>query len=152
MKSSALLATAALALGLAACNNEPVGPQCQPQSLTRTTAGDTVRLETGVSYIEGKAGTGAAVEYCRAVAVHYTGFLSNGTKFDSSRDSGRPLAFTPGLGEVVPGFEQGIVGLKVGGTRRIIIPPNLGYGNQQVGPIPPNSTLVFDIEVLAVQP
>jgi FKBP-type peptidyl-prolyl cis-trans isomerase len=151
MKSRSLLA-AALALALAACNNEPTGPQCAPQTLTRTaTAGDTITLDTGVRYIEGKVGTGPAVEYCRAVAVHYTGFLANGAKFDSSRDSGRPFAFTPGFREVVPGFEQGIVGMKVGGTRRIIIPPSLGYGNQAQGPIPANSTLVFDIEVLAVQ-
>lgn len=147
MKSRALFATAALTLVLAACNNEPTGPECQPLTLTRTaTAGDTVALNTGVRYIQTRAGTGGVVEYCRAVAVSYTGYLSNGTRFDSGQ-----LAFTPGFQEVIPGFEQGIVGLKVGGARRIIIPPDLGYGNRQQGAIPPNSTLVFDVEVGAVQ-
>ncbi len=152
MKSRALLAAAALTLALAACNNEPTGPQCEPLELRQgATVGDTLSLTTGLRYIEGRVGTGATVEYCRAVAVHYVGTLANGTEFDNSRRRGQALPFTPGFGEVIPGFEQGVVGMKVGGTRRIIIPPNLGYGTQPQGPIPANSTLIFDIEVVAVQ-
>ncbi|MDP9349230.1 MAG: FKBP-type peptidyl-prolyl cis-trans isomerase [Gemmatimonadota bacterium] len=152
MKSRALLATAALTLALAACNDEPTGPQCEPLELRQgATVGDTLSLTTGLRYIEGRVGTGAAVQYCRAVRLHYTGFLPNGTKFDSSRDRGQPFDFATGFGQVIPGFEQGVIGMKVGGTRRLIIPPNLGYGSQPQGPIPANSTLIFDIEVVAVQ-
>lgn len=115
--------------------------------------GDTVVLETGVRYIDTAVGAGAEAETCTDVTVAYTGQLLDGTRFDDGQ-----IAFIPGAAHVRPGFEQGVVGMRVEGQRRIIIPPELGYGNQAVTDpetgeviIPANSTLVFDVGVLAVQ-
>lgn len=95
-------------------------------------------------------GTGATAAAGDTVTVHYVGTLLNGTKFDSSYDAGRPFTFKIGAGQVIAGWDQGVPGMKVGGKRRLTIPPSLGYGNQAVGPIPPNSTLRFDIELLSI--
>jgi FKBP-type peptidyl-prolyl cis-trans isomerase len=96
-------------------------------------------------------GTGATAAAGDTVSVHYLGTFTNGTKFDSSYDRGTPLPpFRLGAGAVIPGFEQGIVGMRVGGKRRLTIPPSLAYGSQGSGPIPPNTTLVFEVELLAV--
>ncbi len=96
-------------------------------------------------------GTGAEAKVGDTVTVHYTGYLTDGTKFDSSLDSGQPFQFTIGQGQVIPGWEQGFAGMKVGGKRKLTIPPELGYGAQGAGSdIPPNATLVFDVELLAV--
>ena len=95
-------------------------------------------------------GTGATAAAGDTVTVHYVGTLLNGTKFDSSYDAGRPFTFKIGAGQVIPGWDQGVPGMKVGGKRRLTIPPSLGYGNQAVGPIPPNSTLRFDIDLLSI--
>lgn len=84
------------------------------------------------------------------VTVHYVGRLTNGTKFDSSRDRGRPFEFTLGAGEVIKGWDKGIKGMKVGGKRKLIIPPELGYGAKAVGSIPANATLIFEVELLKV--
>jgi len=85
------------------------------------------------------------------VAIHYTGKLMDGTKFDSSLDRNQPLEFTLGKHQVVPGFEQGVTGMHVGGKRIVQIPPQLGYGSRAVGPIPANSTLIFEIELVEVK-
>lgn len=88
----------------------------------------------------------------KTAVVHYTGWLTDGTKFDSSLDSGQPFEFTIGAGQVIPGWEQGVAGMKVGGKRKLIIPPSLGYGEQGAGGvIPPNATLVFEVELLEVK-
>lgn len=84
------------------------------------------------------------------VSIHYTGTLENGIKFDSSLDRGQPFEFTLGVGQVIRGFDQGILGMKVGEKKRIVISPEDGYGNKEVGSIPPNSTLIFDVELLGV--
>ena len=98
-----------------------------------------------------KVGTGAAeVALGDKVTVHYTGTLKDGTKFDSSVDKGTPFTFTVGQG-VIDGWSQGVVGMKQGGKRKLAIPPSLGYGSQNKGKIPPNSTLLFDIEVLKIE-
>ena len=96
-------------------------------------------------------GTGATAVVGDTVTVHYIGTLTNGTKFDSSYDRGTPLPpFRLGAGAVIPGFDQGVAGMKIGGKRRLTIPPSLGYGNQAVGSIPPNSTLIFEVELIAI--
>jgi FKBP-type peptidyl-prolyl cis-trans isomerase len=99
-----------------------------------------------------KEGTGAAAADGKKVSVHYTGTLLDGTKFDSSKDRGQPFSFVLGSGMVIAGWDQGVKGMKEGGVRKLVIPPNLAYGNRAVGGvIPPNSTLVFEIELLKVE-
>jgi FKBP-type peptidyl-prolyl cis-trans isomerase len=95
-------------------------------------------------------GTGATAVTGNTVSVHYVGRLQNGTQFDSSYDAGRPFPFRLGAGQVIAGWDQGVPGMKVGGKRRLTIPPSLAYGSQGFGPIPPNATLVFDIELLSI--
>jgi FKBP-type peptidyl-prolyl cis-trans isomerase len=97
-------------------------------------------------------GTGTEATDGRTVSVHYTGTLTNGEKFDSSLDRGRPFEFTLGAGRVIKGWEQGVRGMKVGGKRKLTIPPELGYGARGFPPvIPANATLVFEIELLDVK-
>jgi FKBP-type peptidyl-prolyl cis-trans isomerase len=109
--------------------------------------------------VDHQIGTGALAESGKSVVVHYTGWLfdsaapeNKGRKFDSSRDRGEPFAFNLGDGQVIKGWDQGVDGMRVGGQRTLIIPPELGYGARGAGGvIPPNATLVFDIELLAVE-
>ena len=97
------------------------------------------------------AGTGAEAVAGKNVSVHYTGTLTDGSKFDSSHDRGEPFRFRLGAGQVIQGWDQGVVGMKVGGKRRLTIPPELGYGARGFPPvIPPNSTLVFEVELLGI--
>jgi FKBP-type peptidyl-prolyl cis-trans isomerase len=96
-------------------------------------------------------GDGAVATKGKVLAVHYTGTLTDGTKFDSSLDHGEPIHFKLGLGRVIPGWEQGIEGMRVGGKRKLTIPPALAYGAQGQGPVPPNATLVFEVELVSVQ-
>lgn len=99
-----------------------------------------------------KVGTGAEAVAGKTVTVNYVGTLTNGTKFDSSYDRNQPFSFQLGAGQVIKGWDQGVVGMKVGGKRKLVIPPDLGYGAQGAGDkIPPNSTLVFEIELLDVK-
>ena len=96
-------------------------------------------------------GTGDEAVAGKHVSVHYTGWLTNGTKFDSSVDRGRPFEFGLGAGRVIAGWDQGVAGMKVGGKRKLTIPPELGYGARGAGGvIPPNATLVFEVELLGV--
>ena len=94
-------------------------------------------------------GDGKEAKAGDVVSVQYTGLLTDGTQFDSSKDRG-PFTFTLGKGDVIPGFDRGITGMKVGSVRRIVIPPALGYGAQQACTIPPNSTLLFEVELVKV--
>ena len=97
-------------------------------------------------------GVGTTAEKYSIVTVHYTGKLQDGTVFDSSQKiGGEPLRFTLGVGQVIDGWDQGVIGMKVGGQRKLIIPPELGYGSQDKGVIPPNSTLIFEVELLEVE-
>ena len=97
-------------------------------------------------------GQGVEVETGQLVSVHYILSLSDGTIVQNSKDFGEPFKFTLGAGEVIPGWELGFAGMKVGGVRTIVIPPELAYGANQAGPIPPNSTLIFTIELVEVAP
>jgi FKBP-type peptidyl-prolyl cis-trans isomerase len=106
---------------------------------------------SGLTYWDIKVGTGAQAVAGRPVRVHYTGWLTNGKKFDSSVDSGQPFVFNLGAGEVIKGWDEGVAGMKVGGKRQLKIPPALGYGARGAGGvIPPNATLIFDVELLGV--
>jgi len=106
---------------------------------------------SGLKYIDLKEGTGATPQTGQTVEVHYIGTLENGTKFDSSRDRGAPFKFKLGVGQVIKGWDEGISTMKVGGRRKLIIPPDLGYGARGAGGvIPPNATLIFDVELLGV--
>lgn len=106
---------------------------------------DTLQIEDIV------VGDGEEATAGNTVTVHYTGWLTNGTKFDSSVDRGRPFQFPLGGGRVIAGWDQGVAGMKVGGKRKLTIPPELGYGARGAGGvIPPNATLVFEVELLGV--
>jgi FKBP-type peptidyl-prolyl cis-trans isomerase len=108
-------------------------------------------MSDGLKIEELQAGSGDEAVTGKQVSVHYTGWLTNGTKFDSSLDRGSPFKFQLGAGQVIQGWDQGVAGMKVGGKRKLTIPPELGYGARgAAGVIPPNATLVFEVELLGV--
>lgn len=114
--------------------------------------GKEIVTSSGLQYIDQVVGTGDVAKAGQTVSVHYTGWLTNGTKFDSSVDRGQPFSFPLGAGRVIKGWDEGVQGMKVGGKRKLTIPANLGYGARGAGGvIPPNATLVFDVELLGVQ-
>jgi peptidylprolyl isomerase len=97
-------------------------------------------------------GTGPSPQAGQKVTVHYVGTLTDGAKFDASRDRAQPFSFTIGRGQVIQGWDEGVMGMRVGGTRKLTIPPDLGYGARGAGGvIPPNATLVFEVELLGVE-
>jgi len=131
-----------------------------PTSSTGIDSGQTTQPETNgtiedvkeLKIEDIKIGTGDEAVSGKKVTVNYSGTLTNGTKFDSSYDRGTPFAFNLGTGQVIKGWDQGVAGMKVGGKRRLIIPPDLGYGSNGAGStIPPNATLVFEVELLKVE-
>jgi FKBP-type peptidyl-prolyl cis-trans isomerase len=134
-----------LAVLLSACADKEKSPSTSSPSPPTASATELKMEDT-------KLGTGAVATPGKNVSVHYTGWLTNGTKFDSSKDRGEPFAFSLGAGQVIRGWDQGVAGMKVGGIRKLTIPPNLGYGERGAGGvIPPNATLVFEVELLGVQ-
>ena len=107
---------------------------------------------SGLQIIEIQPGTGDQARSGQEVTVHYTGWLTDGRKFDSSRDRGDPFKFGLGRGQVIRGWDEGVAGMKVGGKRRLVIPPELGYGQRGAGgAIPPGATLLFNVELLGVR-
>ncbi len=111
----------------------------------------SITTPSGLIIDELVAGTGAAAAAGQQVTVHYTGWLTNGTKFDSSKDRNDPFVFPLGAGRVIKGWDEGVQGMKIGGKRKLTIPPALGYGARGAGGvIPPNATLVFEVELLGV--
>ena len=114
--------------------------------------GKEITTESGLKYIDEKAGEGESPKTGQTVKVHYTGTLENGKKFDSSVDRGEPFEFKIGIGQVIKGWDEGVITMKVGGKRKLTIPPELGYGMRGAGGvIPPNATLIFDVELLGIK-
>lgn len=112
---------------------------------------NTVTTDSGLQYVDIVEGTGASPQKGQTVVVHYTGTLEDGSKFDSSRDRNQPFSFKIGVGQVIKGWDEGVASMKVGGQRKLIIPPDLGYGARGAGGvIPPNATLIFDVELLRI--
>jgi FKBP-type peptidyl-prolyl cis-trans isomerase FkpA len=127
-----------------------------PAELAPATAPDVdfsamTRTETGLAILDLAEGDGAEATSGQTVDVHYTGWFLEGEKFDSSLDRGEPYSFTLGVSSVIAGWHEGVAGMRVGGTRRLVIPPELAYGESGRSGIPPNSTLVFDIELIEVK-
>jgi peptidylprolyl isomerase len=120
-------------------------------SETKKDGGKIVTSPTGLKYTDVVVGKGASPTPGKMVKVHYTGTLENGKKFDSSVDRNEPFSFLIGVGQVIKGWDEGVMTMKVGGKRKLIIPANLGYGARGAGGvIPPNATLLFDVELLEV--
>jgi len=146
---------AAAALGALACGSEPEG---QPPILIQATATSPAldleamtRTATGLRYLDLAVGEGAEAVAGQQVTVHYAGWILDGEKFDASVDRGETFAFPLGAGMVIPGWDEGVAGMRVGGHRRLVIPPELGYGEAGYPPvIPPNATLVFDVQLFGV--
>lgn len=134
---------------LAAVSGRAQNDNSSPTKVT----GKSKKTPSGAEYWDLKEGTGATASAGKAVSVHYTGWLaSNGKKFDSSVDRGQPFMFQLGAGQVIKGWDEGVSGMKVGGKRQLRIPPELGYGARGAGGvIPPNATLIFDVELLGVK-
>ncbi|MDX2099900.1 MAG: FKBP-type peptidyl-prolyl cis-trans isomerase [Leptolyngbyaceae cyanobacterium bins.59] len=113
---------------------------------------NTIETPSGLKYVDLVEGTGPSPKPGQPVVVHYTGTLENGRKFDSSRDRDEPFQFQIGLGRVIKGWDEGVMTMKVGGQRKLIIPPDLAYGSRgAANVIPPNATLIFDVELLDVK-
>jgi FKBP-type peptidyl-prolyl cis-trans isomerase len=114
-------------------------------------SGQPTTTASGLQYWDIVVGTGDTAIPGKPVSVHYTGWLTNGVKFDSSLDRGKPFVFPLGEGQVIKGWEEGVAGMKAGGKRQLRIPPSLGYGDSGAGGvIPPKATLIFDVELLGV--
>jgi len=145
---AALLLTALLLLAYgplaAGCNGE--SPEARRQRIQELS-----RSVTELQIRDLEAGTGAEASPGRTVSVHYTGTLLDGSQFDSSRDRGEPFEFQLGAGEVIPGWDEGIKGMRVGGRRELVIPAAMAYGRRGQGDIPPNAALKFDVELMDVQ-
>lgn len=152
-----LVVVVTAAITTAGCFQKLSGPNCVSAAWdVASTSGDTITTTRGLRYIPGDTGSGNGTAWCHSVAVNYAGYLLDGTKFDSSIDVGRALVFTPGLGSLIDGFEQGVIGMRSCGTRRLIIPPALGFGTKPITNdsgrviIPANSTVIFDIRMLEI--
>ena len=157
MKLNLLIAALALVLCLvilvSACTKKAEAPvsNTPPPVPVAVAPAQPVADVTEMKIEDIKVGTGAVAEVDKNVSVHYTGWLTNGKKFDSSKDRGEPFTFPLGGGRVIKGWDQGVAGMKVGGVRKLTIPPSLGYGPRGAGGvIPPNATLVFEVELLGV--
>jgi FKBP-type peptidyl-prolyl cis-trans isomerase len=146
-----ITALALLTLGTA-CSSAAPGPQQQAAGAP-TVVGTEVTMPDGLQYTDEVVGTGAEAVPGKTAVVHYTGWLTDGTKFDSSLDRNQPFSFPLGAGQVIKGWDEGVAGMKVGGKRVLVVPPGLGYGARGAGNglIPPNATLKFEVQLLDVR-
>ena len=137
---------------ISACSkNSPTTSEPATPAPTKVSGAGTTTA-SGLQYWDIAPGNGATATPGKEVKVRYTGWLTDGTKFDSTADHGdQPLDFPLGVGKVIKGWDEGIAGMKVGGKRQLRIPPGLAYGPRSIGAIPPNSTLIFDVELVEVQ-
>ncbi len=136
---------------------QPLGKNADPQfaaatqAATQPGASKEVTTYTGLKYVDLKVGTGASPKKGSQVVVHYTGWLTDGTKFDSSRGRNQPFSFAIGQGNVIAGWDEGVMSMKIGGRRILTIPAHLGYGSAGTRGIPGGATLIFDVELLEVK-
>jgi len=143
---------AMMAITLAsACTKKSEEPSTTTQTAAAPVTTQAAAVEPKVEIVDTVVGKGAEAVSGKSVTVHYTGTLKDGTKFDSSLDRKEPFTFSLGAGQVIKGWDSGIVGMKVGGKRKLTIPSELAYGANAVGAIPANSTLIFDVELLEVK-
>jgi FKBP-type peptidyl-prolyl cis-trans isomerase FkpA len=153
MRRLLLFLSACLPLFLSACDNpdsgDPTKVQYAPALGVDLNA--MTRSDSGLYTQDLKPGTGEEATPGRTVIVHYSGWLPDGTLFDTSRYNGRAFSFVLGAGNVIKGWDEGLVGMKVGGQRRLVIPSNMGYGKAGNGSIPPDSVLIFDVEFLSIR-
>ena len=149
MRSIAIITAAGLALAASFSNAETTGTAKMDKQTSSASAKKT--LPNGTIVEDVVVGTGAEAVKGKMVSVHYTGTLTDGKKFDSSKDRGQPFSFPLGAGKVIKGWDEGVAGMKVGGKRNLTIPPEAGYGARDMGVIPPNSTLLFEVELLDVK-
>ena len=164
--NSRVLSVALIAAFVLGCSGEPdtesdTAPDTEMETASERSpsmpegppevSGDTVQTDSGLQYIVIEEGGGASPQPGQMARVHYTGWLTDGTKFDSSVDRGEPFSFPVGAGRVIPGWDEGVALMKVGGKRRFIIPSDLAYGPGGSGPIPPGATLIFDVELLGIE-
>ena len=133
---------------------EPDAPGAKPDSTPPDSGKDQQPASSKLQITDLVTGTGAVAEPGKSVTVHYQGTLTDGTVFDSSRKQGKPFTFRLGAGEVIPGWDEGVKGMKVGGKRKLVVPPSMAYGADGAGGaggvIPPNATLIFEVELLDV--
>lgn len=150
MRTTALLCSLAV-LAIAGCKETTTVPDIEHTTFAPALNIDlsTMTKTSGLYYKDLTVGGGAVIVAGQNIAIHYVGNLANGTQFDANSAPAAPFAFHLGVGEVIPGFDLGVAGMHVGGKRQIIIPPSLGYGGQNLGVIPPNSILVFTIDVVS---
>lgn len=128
------------------------GPEPPPDAPAEVPEADYSTTDSGIQYYDLEEGTGESPEAGQTVSVHYTGWLEDGTMFDSSLLRGQPFDFTLGVGQVIPGWDEGVASMQVGGKRQLVIPPDLAYGEEGAGGvIPPNATLIFEVELLDVE-
>ncbi|KAA3648722.1 MAG: FKBP-type peptidyl-prolyl cis-trans isomerase [Chloroflexi bacterium] len=148
----AVIVAVILWLGFTIYNNLNTGSTASVAgNLPEYNPSDLATTASGLQYLDFETGNGANPQPGQTVSVHYTGWFTNGEKFDSSVDRGTPFEFVLGTGGVIPGWDEGVATMQAGGTRLLVIPSDLGYGASDYGPIPGGSTLVFQVELLEVK-